>query len=123
MLVRRFAAGQCPGVEQDAQQGQGGLRIELRRLVRQFHPHLPGLRGPALGAARSAARPCCGPVIVCSAASFGRYEQGKCGVPVRSGGGTPVSGDSLMTAPPLMTPEATLDRIVSIIGESIQAAT
>jgi adenosylmethionine-8-amino-7-oxononanoate aminotransferase len=41
----------------------------------------------------------------------------------RGGGGTPVSGDSLMTAPPLMTPEATLDRIVSIIGESIQAAT
>jgi adenosylmethionine-8-amino-7-oxononanoate aminotransferase len=40
----------------------------------------------------------------------------------RAGGGTPVSGDSLMTAPPLMTPEATLDRIVSIIGESIQAA-
>ena len=35
----------------------------------------------------------------------------------RGGGGTPVSGDSLMTAPPLMTPEATLDRIVSIIGE------
>ena len=40
----------------------------------------------------------------------------------RGGGGTPVSGDLLMTAPPLMTPEATLDRIVSIIGELIQAA-
>jgi putrescine aminotransferase len=40
----------------------------------------------------------------------------------RGGGGTPVSGDSLCIAPPLMTPEATLDRIVSIIGESITAA-
>jgi adenosylmethionine-8-amino-7-oxononanoate aminotransferase len=40
----------------------------------------------------------------------------------RGGGGTPVSGDSLCIAPPLMTPEATLDRIVNIVGESIQAA-
>ena len=40
----------------------------------------------------------------------------------RGGGGTPVSGDSLCIAPPLMTPEATLDRIVGIIGESITAA-
>jgi adenosylmethionine-8-amino-7-oxononanoate aminotransferase len=40
----------------------------------------------------------------------------------RGGGGTPVSGDSLCIAPPLMTPEATLDRIVSIVGEAIQAA-
>ncbi len=40
----------------------------------------------------------------------------------RGGGGTPVSGDSLCIAPPLMTPEATLDRIVSIIGELITAA-
>jgi adenosylmethionine-8-amino-7-oxononanoate aminotransferase len=41
----------------------------------------------------------------------------------RGGGGTPVSGDSLCLAPPLMTPEATLDRIVSIVGEAIQSAT
>jgi adenosylmethionine-8-amino-7-oxononanoate aminotransferase len=40
----------------------------------------------------------------------------------RGGGGTPISGDSLCIAPPLMTPEATLDRLVSIVGESIQAA-
>jgi adenosylmethionine-8-amino-7-oxononanoate aminotransferase len=40
----------------------------------------------------------------------------------RGGGGTPVSGDSLCIAPPLMTPEATLDRIVTIVGEAIQAA-
>jgi len=39
----------------------------------------------------------------------------------RGGGGTPVSGDSLCIAPPLMTPEATLDRLVNIIGESIAA--
>ena len=31
-------------------------------------------------------------------------------------------GDSLCIAPPLMTPEATLDRIVGIVGEAIQAA-
>lgn len=40
----------------------------------------------------------------------------------RGGGGSPVSGDSLCLAPPLMTPETTLDRIVQIVGESIQAA-
>jgi adenosylmethionine-8-amino-7-oxononanoate aminotransferase len=40
----------------------------------------------------------------------------------RGGGGSPVSGDSLCLAPPLSTPEATLDRIVQIVGESIQAA-
>ncbi len=40
----------------------------------------------------------------------------------RGGGGTPVSGDSLCIAPPLMTPEATLERIVQIVGESIAAA-
>ena len=39
----------------------------------------------------------------------------------RGGGGTPISGDSLCIAPPLMTPEATLDRLVNIVGESIQA--
>jgi adenosylmethionine-8-amino-7-oxononanoate aminotransferase len=36
--------------------------------------------------------------------------------------GPPPSGDSLCLAPPLMTPEATLDRIVEIVGESIAAA-
>ncbi len=36
--------------------------------------------------------------------------------------GPPASGDTLCFAPPLMTPEATLDRIVQIVGESIQAA-
>ena len=36
--------------------------------------------------------------------------------------GPPPSGDSLCLAPPLMTPEATLDRIVEIVGESIVAA-
>ncbi|HEX4172013.1 MAG TPA: aminotransferase class III-fold pyridoxal phosphate-dependent enzyme, partial [Acetobacteraceae bacterium] len=41
---------------------------------------------------------------------------------VRGGGGTPISGDSLCIAPPLMTPETTLDRIVSILGEAIPAA-
>ncbi len=36
--------------------------------------------------------------------------------------GPPPSGDTLCFAPPLSTPEATLDRIVQIVGESIQAA-
>ena len=40
----------------------------------------------------------------------------------RGGGGTPLSGDSLCVAPPLSTPEATLDRLVQIIGESIRSA-
>jgi adenosylmethionine-8-amino-7-oxononanoate aminotransferase len=39
---------------------------------------------------------------------------------VRGGGGTPLSGDSLCIAPPLMTPEATLDRLVNIVGEAIK---
>ncbi|HVC60802.1 MAG TPA: aspartate aminotransferase family protein [Acetobacteraceae bacterium] len=52
-------------------------------------------------------------------------ECGKRGLIIRQrggGGGPPASGDSLCLAPPLMTPEATLDRIVQIVGESIQAA-
>ena len=36
--------------------------------------------------------------------------------------GPPVSGDSLCLAPPLMTPEPVLERIVQILGESIAAA-
>ncbi len=52
-------------------------------------------------------------------------EAGKRGLIMRQRGaadGPPASGDSLCLAPPLMTPEATLDRIVQIVGESIQAA-
>ncbi len=36
--------------------------------------------------------------------------------------GPPVSGDSLCLAPPLMTPEPVLERIVQILGEAIAAA-
>ena len=36
--------------------------------------------------------------------------------------GPPASGDTLCFAPPLPTPEATLDRIAQIVGDSIQAA-
>jgi adenosylmethionine-8-amino-7-oxononanoate aminotransferase len=36
--------------------------------------------------------------------------------------GPPASGDTLVFAPPLMTPEGTLDRIVQIVGDSIAAA-
>jgi adenosylmethionine-8-amino-7-oxononanoate aminotransferase len=52
-------------------------------------------------------------------------EAGKRGLLMRQRGGAegpPASGDSLCLAPPLMTPEATLDRIVQIVGESIAAA-
>ena len=37
--------------------------------------------------------------------------------------GPPASGDTLCFAPPLPTPEATLDRIVQIAGDAIQAVT
>ena len=52
-------------------------------------------------------------------------ECGKRGLIIRQRGasaGPPASGDSLCLAPPLMTPEATLDRIVQIVGELIAAA-
>ena len=52
-------------------------------------------------------------------------EAGKRGLIMRQrggGDGPPPSGDSLCLAPPLMTPEATIDRIVQIVGESIEAA-
>jgi adenosylmethionine-8-amino-7-oxononanoate aminotransferase len=52
-------------------------------------------------------------------------EAGKRGLIMRQRGGAdgpPASGDSLCLAPPLMTPAATLDRIVQIVGESIEAA-
>ena len=52
-------------------------------------------------------------------------ECGKRGLITRqraASAGLPASGNSLCLAPPLMTPEATLDRIVQIVGESIAAA-
>jgi len=52
-------------------------------------------------------------------------EAGKRGLIMRQrggAGGPPASGDSLCLAPPLMTPEGTLDRIVQIVGDSIVAA-
>ena len=52
-------------------------------------------------------------------------EAGKRGLIMRQragGDGPPPSRDTLCLAPPLMTPEATLDRIVQIVGESVAAA-
>jgi len=52
-------------------------------------------------------------------------EAAKRGLILRQRGasdGPPASGDTLCLAPPLMTPEATLDRIVQIVGDSIVAA-
>ena len=51
-------------------------------------------------------------------------EAGKRGLILRQRGasdGPPASGDTLCLAPPLMTPAATLDRIVQIVGDSIAA--
>jgi putrescine aminotransferase len=42
---------------------------------------------------------------------------------IRGGGAEPAIGDTLCVAPPLMTPVETLDRIVSIIRDSMIAAT
>ncbi len=52
-------------------------------------------------------------------------EAGKRGLIIRQRGGAdgpPASGDLLCLAPPLMTPAATLYRIVRIVGELIEAA-
>jgi adenosylmethionine-8-amino-7-oxononanoate aminotransferase len=68
-----------------------------------------GSRKPALGL---------GAKVVAEAAKRGLIMRQRPGTD-----GPPASGDSLCLAPPLMTPEATLDRIVQIVGESIQAAT
>lgn len=59
-----------------------------------------------------------GPKVVAEAMKRGLIMRQRGG-----GSGPPPSGDSLCLAPPLMTPEATLDRIVQIVGESIEAAT
>ncbi len=42
---------------------------------------------------------------------------------IRAGSADPAIGDTICLAPPLMTPEATLDRIVTTIAESLAAAT
>jgi 4-aminobutyrate aminotransferase-like enzyme len=41
---------------------------------------------------------------------------------LRAGSADPAIGDTICLAPPLMTPEATLDRIVDILRAAIQAA-
>jgi putrescine---pyruvate transaminase len=57
--------------------------------------------------------------VVAEAMKRGLILRARGGTPGYNGG--PASGDSLCLAPPLMTPEATLDRIVEIVGESIAA--
>jgi len=42
---------------------------------------------------------------------------------IRAGGPNPAIGDTICIAPPLMTPEDTLDRIVAILREALAAAT
>ncbi len=70
-----------------------------------------GTRKPAMGP---------GGRVVAEAAKRGLLIRQRGGTPGYNGG--PPSGDSLCIAPPLMTPEATLDRIVQIVGEAIAAA-
>jgi adenosylmethionine-8-amino-7-oxononanoate aminotransferase len=57
--------------------------------------------------------------VVAEAMRRGLILRVRGGTPGYNGG--PPSGDSLCLAPPLMTPEATLDRIVGIVGDSIAA--
>jgi putrescine aminotransferase len=66
-----------------------------------------GSRKPAIGF---------GPKVVAEAMKRGLITR------QRGGGGTPLSGDSLVLAPPLSTPEDVLDRIVQIVGEAVEAA-
>jgi len=69
-----------------------------------------GTREPAIGP---------GGKVVAEAMKRGLILRVRGGTP--SYDGAPPSGDSLCLAPPLMTPEATIDRIVEILGESIAA--
>jgi adenosylmethionine-8-amino-7-oxononanoate aminotransferase len=41
---------------------------------------------------------------------------------IRAGSADPAVGDTICLAPPLMTPEATIDRIVSVVGDALRAA-
>jgi adenosylmethionine-8-amino-7-oxononanoate aminotransferase len=41
---------------------------------------------------------------------------------LRAGSADPAIGDTICLAPPLMTPEATLDRIVDILRDAIRVA-
>ncbi|MBV9778006.1 MAG: aspartate aminotransferase family protein, partial [Acetobacteraceae bacterium] len=60
-----------------------------------------------------------GAKVVVEAMRRGLILRARGGTPGYNGG--PPSGDSLCLAPPLMTPETTIDRIVEIVGESIAA--
>jgi adenosylmethionine-8-amino-7-oxononanoate aminotransferase len=70
-----------------------------------------GTRKPAMGL---------GNKVVAEAMKRGLIMRARAGTEGYNGG--PPSGDTLCLAPPLMTPEATIDRIVEIVGESIAAA-
>ena len=67
--------------------------------------------------ASRAPAPGLGAKVVAAAAERGLILRQRAGAE-----GPPVSGDSLCLAPPLMTPEPVIERIVQIVGESIAAA-
>jgi hypothetical protein len=71
-LVGGLAVRCDAGVQQCPEQGQGRVRGQRWRLLGQFHAYLRCLRGPAVGVACGAVRPCCGPVIVLRPTRFGR---------------------------------------------------
>jgi putrescine---pyruvate transaminase len=67
-----------------------------------------GTKAPALGL---------GPRITREAMARGLLPR------LRAGSADPVIGDTICVAPPLMTPEATIDRIPEILRAAIAAAT
>ena len=67
--------------------------------------------------ASRAPAPGLGAKVVAAAAERGLILRQRAGAE-----GPPVSGDSLCLAPPLMTPEPVIERIVQIVEESIAAA-
>jgi putrescine aminotransferase len=109
-------------VERAAVQGNR-FRAGLETLL--AHPNVGEVRGIGMLAAielvadkgSKAPIPGLGAKVVAAAGERGLIMRQRGG-----GDGPPVSGDSLCLAPPLMTPEATLDRIVQIVGDSIAAA-
>jgi adenosylmethionine-8-amino-7-oxononanoate aminotransferase len=108
-------------VDRAAQMGQHFLRRleELREL-----PVVGDVRGLGLMCAielvedKASKKPALGlgPQVVTQALRRGLI------VRVRPGGVDPAIGDTICLAPPLMTPQASLDRIALVLGEAIRAA-
>jgi adenosylmethionine-8-amino-7-oxononanoate aminotransferase len=102
-----------------------GARLQAGLQTLSNLPHVGDIRGIGmLGAVELVADkgtrapiPGMGAKVVGEAAKRGLILRQRAGAD-----GPPISGDTLCLAPPLMTPESTIDRIVAIVGESIVAA-